>query len=380
MKILQTITTFGLKSGGTTTAVYDLMVALNESNCHVDLMTTNHVRKGDRMAGNGEKWIKIVEDDTVLYPFAYSNNFKEALYKSDYDIYHANGMWMYCGHITAVVARKKNKKFVLTPHGMLYTVPNPDYSLKQKIFLNLFFKKDIMKADCIHATCKQEMEIIRKFGYKGPIAVIANAVKIPRNFCLPTKEDKYNNTIGYLGRLHPRKHVENIIYAISLLDKRKQIVLKIIGKGNEEYEQFLKEEAKRLDVNVEFLGFLEGTDKYELLKKLTTLCVPSDFENFGMIIPEALVCGTPVIASKGTPWEALIENNCGWWVDNTPDELSKSILEATSMSTDEIVSMGVRGRNLVESSFTYDIVSKQMIELYKWLNKEGNKPDFVYEG
>lgn len=36
-----------------------------------------------------------------------------------------------------------------------------------------------MQANCLHATCKQEMENIRAFGYKGPVAIIPNPMVLP---------------------------------------------------------------------------------------------------------------------------------------------------------------------------------------------------------
>jgi glycosyltransferase involved in cell wall biosynthesis len=56
---------------------------------------------------------------------------------------------------------------------------------------------------------------------------------------------------------------------------------------------------------------LTGEAKENTLNSLSYLVVPSDFENFGMIIPEALIKGIPVIASKGTTWEELNTHHCG---------------------------------------------------------------------
>ena len=55
-----------------------------------------------------------------------------------------------------------------------------------------------------------------------------------------------------------------------------------------------------------------------------------DFENFGMIVTEALSVGTPVIASLGTPWEELNIHRCGWWVNNDVDTLAQTIEKVLS--------------------------------------------------
>ena len=77
-----------------------------------------------------------------------------------------------------------------------------------------------------------------------------------------------------------------------------------MGSGSREYEEFLRNETSHLGLNdiVRFLGFVYGPDKYDKLSKLRALFVPSLQENFGMIVPEALICGTPVYALT---WHAM---------------------------------------------------------------------------
>ena len=54
-----------------------------------------------------------------------------------------------------------------------------------------------------------------------------------------------------------------------------------------------------------FTGFLVGEEKDKAITELSVLVVPSDFENFGNIVSEALVRGVPVIASKGNALEGI---------------------------------------------------------------------------
>ena len=168
--------------------------------------------------------------------------------------------------------------------------------------------------------------------------------------------------------------------AKNILEKRKQMRLIIMGKGDEQYEQFLRKEVERLALtaNVEFKGFINGREKFEQLSQLDALFVPSDFENFGMIVTEALACKTPVFASLGTPWEELNKRKCGWWMDRTPENIANVMSQIVDMPIEEIDAMGERGRKLVEEKFTAQSVATQMKELYKWILTGGNKPEFVH--
>ena len=145
----------------------------------------------------------------------------------------------------------------------------------------------------------------------------------------------------------------------------------------------MKTETRRLHLEdcVEFVGFVSGTDKYVRLSRLSALMVPSEQENFGMIVPEALICGTPVYASLGTPWEELNSNHCGWWKDNTPSTIAEVIREVISLSDTELLKMGVNGRKLMQQNYEQHMVASMMKHLYEWIVNDKlsmeTKPKFV---
>lgn len=376
MKILQTISGFSLLGGGTTTCTYDLINALQHIGVDVDLMTM----QSDNLAGKKEKWIKALKNDART-PYGYSLNMNSFLSKSDYDLYHTNGLWMHCNHQTCVEARKKQKPYIITPHGMLYPKALERSAWKKKILLTMGVKKDLENASCIHVTCNEEMEFYRRLGFKNPVAIIPNPVPIPA-FLKDIKNNRKQKLIGFLGRLHQRKNVIGILKAWTKLgnkvDKAKLIIM---GKGDPSYENKLKEYVyeHNLEQNVFFEGFVSGKEKFEKLACLTALCVPSDFENFGMIVTESLSVKTPVIASLGTPWEILNTNNCGWWVNNDVETLADTIDKALSLSPTEIELMGENGRKLVFENFRDVQVANKMKTLYNWIIYKGEKPNFVYE-
>lgn len=379
MRILQTIAGFGAKSGGTSTCTYDLVTALNQLNCQTDILTLNPNDPTDRLMGVGEQWIKALPHDGKT-PFGYSHNITYYLNTTDYDLYHTNGLWMYCNHVTASVARKKDKPYIITPHGMLYPQALARSAWKKKLMMSLCFEKDIREANCIHATCMQEMKYYRDLGYKNPVAVIANPMPLP-DYIDDIKPERSKKRIGFLGRLHPRKNVKGLIEAWASLGKATQNAeLYIMGKGDEAYEAYLRELVTTLGLtNVVFAGFVNGREKFEKLATLTALFVPSDFENFGMIITEALIVKTPVMASLGTPWKELNTCHCGWWVDNDIHTLAQTMEEVFSLSDEELLAMGERGKQLVIEKYSSVQVATQMKHLYEWILNGGIKPDFVYE-
>lgn len=376
MKILQTIAGFGAHSGGTSTCTYDLLSAMHRIGCNVDLMTLGSTD----LMGKGEQWIKALPDDGKT-PYGYSRNMNKFLQQTDYNLYHTNGMWMHCNHETCLMARKKGKPYIITPHGMLYPQAMARSAWKKKLLLAVGgVDKDLKLATCIHATCKEEMEHYRVLGYKNPVAVIPNPVPVPV-FLHEIRRENSVKRIGFLGRLHPRKNVEALIDAwITLGDKIKDAQLLIMGKGDAAYEQMLKNKMRQHGLkNVTFAGFVTGREKFEKLASLTALCVPSDFENFGMIVTEALSVGTPVIASLGTPWQELNTCHCGYWISNEVQAVADVLERLLDLPSSELIQMGENGKQLVESKYKDTQVAYMMKRLYEWILNGGEKPEFVYE-
>ena len=111
---------------------------------------------------------------------------------------------------------------------------------------------------------------------------------------------------------------------------------------------------------------------------LSLLVVPSDFENFGNIVTEALVRGIPVISSKGMPWQELETFHCGWWIDNDQESINQTILKAVCLSDRERLKMGMNGKKLMRDNYSVEVLGLKMQQLYQWILGEGEKPAFVY--
>ena len=97
-----------------------------------------------------------------------------------------------------------------------------------------------------------------------------------------------------------------------------------------------------------------------------------------MIIPEALLVNTPVMASLGTPWESLNTHRCGWWTDASPESIAKVIDEIIKLSPTDLKTMGARGAKMINDNFAADTIAAKLISLYDWISGGGPQPDFVY--
>lgn len=367
-----------VKTGGPALSTYLAIKGLEENGVKAEMLMPP-------LNSNG----RLIADDVKVYytektrnsRFGYMPDLRKTLTKLPvYDIYHIQGIWQYLGHRVAAYARRADKPYIISLRGMLYPQALAHSALIKKISLKLYQADDLKHAACIHATCREEMNYYRKLGFTNPVAVIPNPVDYREE---PGRSMVVNEKfrIGYLGRLHPRKRIERLIYAFSdLRNELRDAELVIIGADDAGYEQFLRDEVKRLHLdNVVFTGFLTGKEKDDALQSLSFLTVVSDFENFGNIVTEALARGIPVIASKGMPWQELESFKCGWWIDNSQKSINKTILEAFHTSPEYRKKMGANARQLIADRYTVEVVGRKLKQLYEWILNGGGKPEFVYE-
>lgn len=376
MKIIHVINSMSTSHGGPTRTTLLTMQGTRSLGMDVEILT-NQPAPGEEAVSDDPSIHYLSPIGFQEKHLGYSKAIAEELAKiENADIYHIQGIWLYSGYITVRYARKQRCPYLITLHGTLYPEALAKSSFKKKTSLFLYQRRQLQQAACIHATCQEEMEHYRALGFTNPVAIVPCPMQ-----CDDKAEPLYPKDvkrIGYLGRIHPRKRVERLIEIWSRLNEPGELL--IMGEGDSVYMDFLKKKVKRLGLKkVCFEGFVTGEKKNRLLASLTCLVVPSDFENFGIITPEALLQEIPVIATTGSPWQDLCIFQCGWWVNNDVDTLTEAVQEALSLKEEELQAMGKRGRQLVLDKYSVDVVSRQMKQLYDWIAGQGNKPEFVYE-
>ena len=377
MKVLYT-GTLDVNAGGPAFSTYNTMRGLNA------IGADTHVLMYE-MEKNGKLIVNDVPIHFAKKPiehiFSYSPSYKKEIKAcGDFDIYQAQGVWLYNTYALVDVARQQGKPYVITPRGMLYP---QDIAKSKPWFKNMSLKirllDDLNRAACVHVTCEDEMNHCRNLGVTSPIAIVPNPVEI-KEYPKAKKDQVFR--LGYLGRISRRKNVEGLIYAWSELgDKVKENAeLLIIGGGDEEYMAFLKKEAARLNLsNVRFTGFISGQEKEDALSSLSVLAMPSEFENFGNVIVEGLVRGIPCIATTGAPWKDLVDFKCGWWVKYNQEAITATVKAALYTSVEELEAMGERGKLLMKDKYSIEAVAKQMKAVYEWILTQKNKPEFIYK-
>jgi glycosyltransferase involved in cell wall biosynthesis len=215
----------------------------------------------------------------------------------------------------------------------------------------------------LHVTSEIERaESLRRFP-NFPAVVAPNAVRVPATVNHTAASDG-TLRLGYIGRLHRRKGIENLIEACRIVkDRGIACSLVIAGSGRRRYTRSLigKIDALGLAGAVRMAGEVHGGAKRAFFEALDLLVVPSHAESFATAVAQGLAFAVPVIASRRTPWARLQDQGCGLWVDNDPKSLADAIVQMRAMPLEQ---MGSRGRQWMSAEFTWDGAAREVCNAY----------------
>jgi glycosyltransferase involved in cell wall biosynthesis len=140
------------------------------------------------------------------------------------------------------------------------------------------------------------------------------------------------------GSLIPRKGVDLLARAfLRLAAERTDVRLKFMGDG--EMRPWLQRELQPVADRVEFTGFRDWEYLPAEYRTADVLCVPSRHDGWGLVVPEALAAGVPVIATDrtGAALELLQPRRNGWLIPaNDETALFAAMADAASLSEDEL--------------------------------------------
>jgi glycosyltransferase involved in cell wall biosynthesis len=141
---------------------------------------------------------------------------------------------------------------------------------------------------------------------------------LPENLLTPVKDSKHEY-LAFLGRISPEKRVDRAIR----IAEQVGMPIKIAAKLDRADRAYYEEKIKPLFAlpHVEYIGEINESQKSEFLGNAAALLFPIDWpEPFGLVMIEAMACGTPVIAFKRGSVPEVIENGVSGFV--VEDELS----------------------------------------------------------
>ena len=176
--------------------------------------------------------------------------------------------------------------------------------------------------------------------------------------------------LGIVGRLAYQKGHAVLLNAISeVIRQMHDVVLLIIGIGPEEAS--LREKAHDLGIESYILWMGEITQEkvFQLYSIMDVLVMPSLYEGFGLAAAEAMAIGIPVVATKVSGLEEIVEDEETGMLIPAGDmsALSKSIVRLLSDS-EQTERLGSKGRQKVRAVFSVDIFNRSWLAAYSDLS------------
>jgi glycosyltransferase involved in cell wall biosynthesis len=187
----------------------------------------------------------------------------------------------------------------------------------------------------------------------------------------PRQDDSIQ--IGYVGRLVKMKGVFDLVVAVAKLGKSAK--LRIVGMGPD--EQALKALCKQLHLEVDFLGVLPITEVGIFMSQLDVLVLASTSKDdgWGVVVSEALMCGTAVIATPCVGASVVLDAPMfGRCVPaNAPDAIAQAVQELTEAGAfSEVNRLG--RRTAARQLLSADAGARHLRDILQWRFAGGVKP------
>ena len=310
------------------------------------------------------------------------------------DLLYAATLWKYPSWAALKWAERTGKPLIVAPHGSLDPWALRNAAWKKRVASALFKDRQLRKATCLRALTESEAESFRKYGLKNPIAVIPNGVNLPdlSESMTEVKKSKANRTLLFLGRIHPKKGLVNLLRAFKKTlgarpsgDVSAGWQLIIAGWDQGGHERELKSLCDELGLSwsdrlaesrppdfgihpsVLFFGPAFGDEKKALLGTADAFVLPSLSEGLPMSVLEAWAHGLPVVMTPECNLQEGFATEAAIRIDAAVEPLARGLDSLFSMGSGDLQSMGLRGYEIVKDRFTWQGVARRMREVYDWV-------------
>ena len=321
--------------------------------------------------------------------FGYAPGYSRYLDDFNPDMLHCHGLWMYPSVASLRWSKQEGRRYVISPHGMLDSWAMANSHWKKWMAARLFEHARLKGAACLHALCASEALSIRRYGLHKPICIIPNGVEIPTTRSeMPAPWESQvqpgSKVLLYLGRIHPKKGLANLISAWAELKQRaaKQTspwVLVVAGWGQSDHEKQLKQQARDLQLHhtVKFVGPLFDRAKIAAYENADAFVLPSFSEGLPMVVLEAWAYGLPVVMTPHCNLPEGFSTGAAIRVEPVAGDIARGLDELLSMPDTQRREIGRKGRKLAAEQFSWHTIAARMRSVYEWVLGGGLAPSCI---
>lgn len=386
MKIAHLVMSMDKYGGGVPPVVYNLCKSLKSNSLDVSIHCPYYNR--EIINHNDHTIVTHLYKAGKIFNINISLPLLELSKNNDIDILHSHGIWEFSSYVSNNWKRRTNKPLIITTHGMLDKWAINSSKIKKKIAGFFYENSNLKNADCIHAGSLSELKAIRQYGLKNPVCVIPNGIDVYKGEkIIPSWFNKLDNKkrkLLFLGRLHPKKGIMELIQAWSELIKRKDYKgdweLIIAGWDQLGYshsiQKFIIE--NNLIESIHFIGPQFDEEKIGTFQNVDAFILPSFSEGFPISVLEAWSFRLPVLMTKYCNIPVGFEINAALELSPNKESIKENLISLFAMDQELLKGIGNNGYNLINKEFNWEIVGKKILEVYYWLLEDSTIPDTVF--
>ena len=228
---------------------------------------------------------------------------------------------------------------------------------------------------------------MRKLAPQTPICFIPNGVNPAQFDDLPRRtmlEEQCPELIGkfvllFFARVHVKKGLDLLVEALTqIAPTHPELHIVIAGKDDGALKPFCSRMADLgLSRMITYLGHVAGHRARRVWAAADAFILPSYSEGFSMAILEAMACRLPCLITTSCHFPEAAASHAAIVVTPDIDAVTRGLHELLDRSSDERTYLGLTGRQLIESRYTWNRQAKRLEAVYEWLLGGGQPPEVV---
>ncbi len=294
------------------------------------------------------------------------------------DVIHAHNYIP--GFIALIVSKIFRIPLVITEHGLHkkgdeyrgFYYEKYKFMILREIIQKFLTKITYSNNDLVVPVSKASLEnLLEIANIGGKFRIVPNVLNEKFMMCYPTKVN--SQKICYIGGLNPRKGIIYLFRAVKILkEKNKNFTLEIVG-GSEDSIKYYKKIANKLNIEnyIVFHGFLEDNKKIEILKESKFFVLPSLYENFGIVLIEAMACGKPVVSTNAGGPKEIVSKERGILIPPEDPYKLADAMEFMLENSDKFLSKEIS--NSVKKEYSQKRIGRILYEIYMRVVNESSK-------
>lgn len=296
-------------------------------------------------------------------------HFRELINAVRPDALYINSMFSKNFAIQPVMESRKLKgvKTVVSPRGMLRSSALAYKWLKKKLFLFTARMSKIFGHVHFHATDEQEViDIKEQISADASVTCIHNVPAAPDVEMQFIEKETGALKIIFTGRIHPIKNLHLLLEALRTV--KSKIHCSLVGVMEDKaYWKRCEQIIQQLPAHIFVSPPVEETPAQlaARTRQHHLYVLPTQGENFGHAIFEAMCCGRPVLISDQTPWRNLEEKKAGWDLSlNDTNAFSQQIDAVAMMDQQEWQTWCTGAHQLAQAVFNDTSIKEKYLALF----------------